>query len=111
MKETAQKNAARKVKELELASAENPDPVDVWYIANQAGVTFYMNRLTGEATLENPFDDDARPFDDMQCCKPRLDPDLSVPLATGFVVYEQTKIDTGFDKVMAFLDRDSKVYE
>jgi hypothetical protein len=50
MKENAQKNALRKAREEALL--KEPDPADVWYVEEQAGTTFFVHRLTGEATLE-----------------------------------------------------------
>jgi hypothetical protein len=109
MKETAIKNQMRKQKEQELAQMENPDPNDIWEIQEQAGCSFFVNRLTGELTLDDPFVTEPVNIVDLAVCKPRIDPEISKPLATGAVVYEEGRDE--FVRVMDFLEGKRKGYE
>ena len=106
LKETAKRNAERKAHEAVAAPALS----DLWDVVFEAGVKFYVNKSTGEATEENPFDETPKKFEDLLMCQPRLDMEaLSPPIATGMVAYEELRGE--FHKVMEFLDGTSKTYE
>ena len=108
LKETAKRNAERKAAREQLKDA--PALADIWELVSEAGVSFYVNALTGEATEEDPFDSSPKKFEDLLICQPRLDMDvLSPPIATGHRAYEELRPE--FHKVMDFLDGNSKTYE
>jgi hypothetical protein len=106
LKETAKRNAERKQREM----LSTPKLEDLWSLVTEAGCTFYVNSMTGEATEENPFDERGTKFEDLIICKPRVDvEEISPPIATGAIAYGDVRED--FTKVMEFLDGKSKTWE
>ncbi|GMH48911.1 hypothetical protein TrVE_jg8756 [Triparma verrucosa] len=104
MKDNATKNKERKSKEKKATFTLE----ETWEKTHQAGCTFYVNRFTGEATQDDPFDVRPKKFDELKIVEQRIKDDVSPPLATGYGVYEELKPE--FDKVMAFLDGKAKTY-
>lgn len=105
MKDNARKNLDRKSKEKKQTLTLE----EQWEKVNQAGCTFYVNRFTGEAQEDNPFDTSAKKFDELKIVEARIKEDVSPPLATGYGCYEELRPE--FERVMAFLDGRSKTYE
>ena len=68
LKETAKRNAERRARE----QKELPKLEDIWEQVEEAGVKFYVNKITGEATEEDPFDERPKKFEDLLICQPRL---------------------------------------